>query len=145
MVSRARQRLASRRPRFPASREEHERITLQFLQTCASGDLSGLVSLLAEDVELISDGGGKATAARRILRGPDRVIRFIAGILRKAPLDREVHLTQVNGRLGFVNTVGGKPLSVAALEISGGRIHALYFVVNPDKLRRLEPPQPPWT
>jgi RNA polymerase sigma-70 factor, ECF subfamily len=137
MVTRARQRLAERRPRFLASREDHERLTLQFLQSCASGDLSGLVSILAEDVELRSDGGGKTTAARRVLRGQDRVLRFLSGILRKAPPGLQARPVEVNGRLGLLSLVDGQPQSVLTLEVADGRIQAVYIVVNPDKLRRV--------
>lgn len=137
MLSRARRHIAEGRPRFPAPPEEHERITLQFLQTCASGDLPGMLQLLADQVEMRSDSGGKANAARRVVRGADKVSRFFAGILRKAGPSLHSSFAQINGRLGLIVYHDGRLQSTMSFEVAEGRIRTIYFVLNPDKLRHV--------
>jgi RNA polymerase sigma-70 factor (ECF subfamily) len=138
MLHRARRHVVAGRPRFAASPEEHERLTQQFLATVATGDVPALVALLAEDITLWSDGGGKTAAARNPIHGADRVARFLVGILRKAPGGfADVRMVRVNGEAGLVAYVGGRPRSVASLEIRDGRIQGIRIVVNPDKLRTL--------
>jgi RNA polymerase sigma-70 factor (ECF subfamily) len=138
MLHRARQHIVAERPRFAASPEEHERLTQQFLATVATGDLPALVSLLAEDITLWSDGGGKTATARNPIHGADRVARFLFAILRKAPDEfADVRMVRVNGEPGLVAYVAGRARSVASLEIRDGRIQGIRIVVNPDKLRTL--------
>ncbi|MCA1558164.1 MAG: RNA polymerase sigma-70 factor, partial [Acidobacteria bacterium] len=83
MVSRARQHIRERRSRFDVSEEIRERLTGQFIKACASGDLQALMSLLSEDVTLLSDGGGRVTAARKPITGVDHVARFLTGLVKK--------------------------------------------------------------
>jgi RNA polymerase sigma-70 factor, ECF subfamily len=137
LFARAREHVAQRRPRFKASTEENERLTGQFLQTIATGDLPGLVSLLSEDITVWSDGGGKATAARQPIHGADRVARFLLGLVKKAPPDYKYRLARVNGRPGIINYAWGRVFSVIVLDIADGRIQSMYSVVNPDKLRHV--------
>jgi RNA polymerase sigma-70 factor (ECF subfamily) len=138
MLHRARQHLVAGRPRFAPSPEEHTRLTQQFLATAATGDLPALVALLAEDVTLWSDGGGKTTAARNPIHGPDRVARFITGVMRKAPREMgDVRMTQVNGEQGLVGYVDGQARFVVSLEVRDERVQAVRIVVNPDKLRTI--------
>jgi RNA polymerase sigma-70 factor (ECF subfamily) len=88
-LRRARQYVVERRPRFDPSPSQREQLTSQFLKASAEGDMQGLLALLAEDVALWSDGGGKASAALRPIWGADRVVRFMLGSLRKlVPADR---------------------------------------------------------
>jgi RNA polymerase sigma-70 factor (ECF subfamily) len=150
LFRRAKQHLAERRPRFAPSSAEHQRLTESFLRACGRGDIEELTDLLAEDVSIWSDGGGKVRAAQRPIHGRDAVARFVLGILRKAPADLRVELREVNGELAIVSRVGGRPFAALSLETDGQQIRGLRLVVNPDKLDGLErapagPPQPPQT
>lgn len=138
MVRRARLHLAERRPRFPVRPEQRERLTREFLRTCTSGDLDGLVALLAEDITLWSDGGGKVLAARKPVRGADKVARFLLGLVAKAPGVLTVRQTEVNGQPGFITALDGQLANVLTLDIAGDRIRGIHIVVNPDKLRGVE-------
>jgi RNA polymerase sigma-70 factor (ECF subfamily) len=139
MVRRAHQRLETNSPdkrRFSVSPEEQQRLTLQFLQTCAEGDMDGLLAMLADQVVSYSDGGGKVSAALNPVIGPDKVARFILGLFKKAPQDTAVRFAWANGQPALVTYISGKPYSVALAELDAEkRISRLYFVVNPDKLR----------
>jgi RNA polymerase sigma-70 factor (ECF subfamily) len=138
MVSRARLHLRERRTRFDVSDEMQSRLTAQFMKSCASGDLQGLMSLLAEDVVVASDGGGRVTAARKPIYGADRVARFLTGLVNKADNARiSARPTKVNGQPGFITYLDGRLQSVVALDIANNQIRAIYIVVNPDKLRNL--------
>src|SRR4051812_2569983 len=90
LVSRAEGRVLEQRPRFEASLDEAERLTAAFLHACTTGDLDGLVRVLAPDAVLLTDSGGKATAALAPVRGADRVARFFHGLMRKAPAGLEL-------------------------------------------------------
>jgi RNA polymerase sigma-70 factor, ECF subfamily len=138
LYRRARQHVLERRPRFPAAPAEQERLTATFLRACERGDLDELTGLLAEDVTLWSDGGGKVRAALRPIHGRDAVARFIVGILSKAPPGFRVQHTAVNGAPGIVSYVNDRPIAALALETDGRRIHGLRLVANPDKLARLQ-------
>lgn len=136
---RARQRLADAHTRFEASREQQERLTEQFLRAATGDDVQGLIDLLAEDVVSVGDGGGKAAAGLRPIVSRDHVVRGFFGNLRKNPPDR-AWIEEINGQPAIVATKDGKPYGVILLEIRDGRIHTLYSVVNPDKLRSILSP-----
>jgi RNA polymerase sigma-70 factor (ECF subfamily) len=138
LVSRAEVRVMERRPRFEADREEAERLTGAFLHASATGDLQGLVGLLAADAVSITDGGGRATAALVPIRGAEKVARFFIGLLRKAPPELELRRVLVNGRPGIKTMLHGQVLNVLTLDIVDGRIAACYVIRNPDKLARVE-------
>src|SRR5918997_3967756 len=91
--------------------------------------------MLTEDVEVHSDGGGKASTARVVVRGCDRAARFLAGVFSKKRGDCEMHPTTVNGEPGVVFTSDGAVVQVVALRIDGA-IRAVYMTNNPDKLSR---------
>jgi RNA polymerase sigma-70 factor (ECF subfamily) len=91
--------------------------------------------MFTEDVEVHSDGGGKVSAARVVVRGRDRAARFVAGVFSKKRGDCEMHATTVNGEPGVVFTSGGAVIQVVALCIEGG-VRAVYMTNNPDKLSR---------
>ena len=138
MVSRARLHIRERRPRFDVSNETRSRLTTQFMKACASGDLQGLMSLLAEDATLMSDGGGQVTAARKPIHGADHVARFLTGLVNKVgPSHLTVRPVEVNGQPGFITYLYGRLQNVLALDIADNRIRGVYIVVNPDKLRKV--------
>ncbi len=136
LAHRAREHVHARQPRFTAAEDEQRRVTEQFLAACATGELGGLLGLLAPDVTLISDGGGLAKAARRPIDGADKVGRFLLGIYREAA-SWQVRFAQVNGGVGLVLLDEGRPASVAQLVVHGGRIRTVFIVANPEKLAHL--------
>ena len=140
IAHRARQSVAARRPRFERSPEEEERLTRRFLEACTSGDMEGLVSLLSEDVTLWSDGGGKVAAAPYPIQGPERVARFLLGVLRTVPPGFYARPVRVNGGPGAVGYVDGRPTGVVALDVADGRLRGVRIVVNPEKLRTIPRP-----
>ena len=142
IARRARQSVAARRPRFERSPEQEERLTRQFVQTCVSGDMDGLLGLLSEDVTLWSDGGGKVAAAPYPIHGPERVARFLLGVLRTVPPGFFARPARINGGPGVVGYVEGHPTGVIALDIAEGRLRGVRIVVNPEKLRAIPPSSP---
>jgi RNA polymerase sigma-70 factor (ECF subfamily) len=142
IARRARQSVVARRPRFERSPEQGERLTRQFVEACTSGDMEGLLGLLSEDVTLWSDGGGKVAAAPYPVHGPERVARFLLGVLRTVPHGFFARPTQVNGGPGVVGYVDGHPTGVVALDVADGRLRGVRIVVNPEKLRTIPPSSP---
>jgi RNA polymerase sigma-70 factor, ECF subfamily len=139
MFSRARQRVHEGRPRFAVTRAEQEQVTMQFIQACMTGDLKLLMTTLAGESILISDGGGKASAATRPVVGADRIARFVLGLLKKQTDDVETQLSVVNGEPAFVMYLDGQPFNVMVLEIGDGHVQVIRNVRNPDKLRHIQP------
>ena len=139
ILRRARQRVAERRPRFDVPRVEEERLLGRFIAASTSGDIAYLVSLLAEDVEVWSDGGGRAVAALLPVKGRDLVARFLIGSTHKLlPTDLERRIAEINGQRGIVNYVGGLPHSALLLHANAqGAVRRVYIVVNPEKLSAL--------
>ena len=137
IASRARQSVAARRPRFERSAEQEKRLTERFVEACISGDMEGLVGLLSEDVTLWSDGGGKVAAAPYPIHGPERVARFLLGVLRTVPPGFSARSTWINGGPGVVGYVDGHPTSVVTLDVADGRVLGVRIVVNPEKLRAM--------
>jgi RNA polymerase sigma-70 factor (ECF subfamily) len=137
LARRARQHVEARRPRFETDRGTQRDATERFLAAANSGDLAGLMNLLAPDVTLHSDGGGVAKAARRVIEGADKVARFLAGVAQKPPPEPRAYLASVNGRLALVVTSRGEPHSVFSLDVVGGHVTTIHMQVNPDKLHGL--------
>jgi RNA polymerase sigma-70 factor (TIGR02957 family) len=140
LASRARRHVEERRPRFRSTREQREELTQRFLAATQQGDLAGLEALLAHDVVLTGDGGGKVPALARSLHGRQRVARMLRNWMRVAFRVPGFTLrpTEVNGGPGVMAQDGhGRPISVWSLEIADGEIHSISSVVNPDKLAHL--------
>jgi RNA polymerase sigma-70 factor (ECF subfamily) len=137
LVSRAEERIHERRPRFVARPEEAERLTTAFLRACTSGDMKGLVDLLATDAVFYSDGGGKVPAALAPIAGADRIARLFMGLLQKAPAGLELRVVRVNGQPGVVALVDGEVIQVMTFDVVDGRIATFFAVRNPDKLARV--------
>ena len=117
---------------------KHEQLMSAFVAATRSGDLAALTQLLASDVRVISDGGGKVAAALNVLDGADRVARFLIGGTRKGMRDDyTVRFAAINGLPGIVVNGPEGPVQTAAFEIEGETIRVLYIVRNPDKLRHL--------
>jgi RNA polymerase sigma-70 factor (ECF subfamily) len=138
ILHRARQHVTAMRPRFKASPQESSDLLKRFLQATRSGDLEGLVGLLAGDVVLHSDGGGKAVSAPNLIRGATNVARGAVGTLEKLmSKNLVIRLAQVNGDPGIVSYLQGKPYSVLTVEAGEGHIQRIYVVTNPEKLAHL--------
>lgn len=140
LAARARRHVAERRPRFEASADEHDRAVRAFARAVAEGDLQSLVSVLDPDVVWTTDGGGRAIASRRPLRGAVRVARAWIALSRKPAYQRAATPIELNGRLGLVFTGADGHRSVLSLTVDGGRIARIDVVRNPEKLRRVLPP-----
>jgi RNA polymerase sigma-70 factor (TIGR02957 family) len=147
LASRARRQIQEGRPRFEASTEEYERLATRFFTAVESGDLEGLEELLAEDVELHGDGGGKAPALARMLRGRDRAVRTLGAWAKVSARIGGITFerTEINGQPGALTRDSeGKLINAIVLDIAGGEIVAIRSVVNPDKLGHLGELADPW-
>jgi RNA polymerase sigma-70 factor (ECF subfamily) len=133
--SRARQHLRAHRPRFTASRETHQQLLTSYVQAVETGEMQTLLSLLAEDVVLWTDGGGKArTAAYRPVAGRDRVARFSVGSLRFLPPGHRMEIAEVNGLPALLIRTDEQVISVLSIEVSDQRIQTIRVIANPEKL-----------
>ncbi|ABG05293.1 RNA polymerase, sigma-24 subunit, ECF subfamily [Rubrobacter xylanophilus DSM 9941] len=140
IARRARQSVAARRPRFDVSPGEGERLVRRFVEASMSGDMEGLLQVISEDITLWTDGGGRVRAARNPIHGADRVARFLLGVIPEAPEGLEIRYARVNGQPGIVSYYAdGTAQGAAAFDISGGRIRAVRYVINPEKLRGIPP------
>lgn len=138
ILHRAREHIVARRPRFAPSKAQHERLLTGFLSACFSGDLDGLKRLLAEDVTLWPDSGGKVKgAARNPIHGADSVARLYLGLIKKNQLEVVTEIAEVNGWPAVLIRVNGVMINVITIETDGERIHAIHAVLNPDKLHRV--------
>jgi RNA polymerase sigma-70 factor (ECF subfamily) len=146
LAVRARRHMDAGRPRFEADRRERDELAGRFFDAFTDGDVDGLRELLAADVQMVGDGGGKAPQWARGIVGADNVARVIVAMA--APLVRigvvlERH--EVNGHPGAVfRDRDGKVLNTWTLDVLDGRIQAIRTVLNPDKLGHLGPVADAW-
>jgi hypothetical protein len=147
LAKRAREHVRERRIRFDADRDEQRRVTERFLEATSTGNFGALMAVLSPGVELVADGGGKAPAPRRPVRGAEKVGRFLLAVTteRKTahflesvgsqPSDElHAHLAPVNGEPGIVITAGNEPITALVLDVSEGLVHTIRLVANPEKL-----------
>ena len=141
IFARARQRIGSQQARYEASREQSEALVRSFLAAARDGDLGQLVDLLAADVALYGDGGGRATSLPEPLFGRDKVATFILEVLERTKrLGVTPKTVLVNGAPGVVtHDAQGKIVSVLSLEVLDGVVQTVRSIVNPDKLQHLGP------
>ena len=134
---RARGHVAARRPRVRVDRSEQERVVERFLAALTTGDVQGLMEVLAPDVVVVADGGGIVAAARRPVIGADKVTAFLS---KFAPFAEAavVDTLWVNGALGGRIVLDGKLDTVISFVLEEGRISRMYAVRNPQKLGRLD-------
>jgi RNA polymerase sigma-70 factor, ECF subfamily len=119
---------------------KHSQLMSAFVSATRSGDLNALTQLLASDVRVVTDGGGKVAAALNVLNGADPAARFLIGATRKGwREDFTLRFATINGLPGVIVDAPDGPVQTAAFEIDGNVIRALYVVRNPDKLRHLAP------
>lgn len=132
LASQGRRRVRERRARL-ATREQHDAVARAFLEAAATGRLDRLITVLDPDVVLISDAGGRKSAALRPVVGADRVARFLQGIARRHP-GAEVILVPTADGLAALATLDGSPDAVFSFVVEGERITEVLAVRNPDKL-----------
>jgi RNA polymerase sigma-70 factor (ECF subfamily) len=150
LASRARTHVRAARPRgatAPPMRSgeidaKHAQLMSAFAAATASGDLNALTKMLASDVRIVTDGGGKVRSALEVIEGADRAARFLVEVTRKRPDswwrdDFTVRFATVNGLPGVIVDAPEGAVQTTAFEIEGDVIRALYVVRNPDKLRHL--------
>ena len=150
LATRARAHVRAVRPRgatAPPARPgeidaKHARLISAFAAATQSGDLNALMQLLASDVRVVTDGGGKVRAAQEVIDGADRVAKFLVDVTRKRPGawwrdDFTTRFATINGLPGVIVDAPEGAMQTAAFEIEGGLIRAMYVVRNPDKLRHL--------
>lgn len=140
LASRAREHVRSAKPRFPVSTDHGMEIAKAFFDASRTGEVQPLQSLLAADVVLYSDGGGKRIAARNPVYGCVNVAKFFAGIARKTAHEPvpTLHDAIIDGLPGVISVVNGEVVQTTAFEISDGKITAIFAVRNPDKLRHVQ-------
>jgi RNA polymerase sigma-70 factor (ECF subfamily) len=138
ILRRARQHVSAIRPRFEVPEPKRTDLFERFLTAVGTGEMTGLIELLAKDVVLHSDGGGKGLAVPNEVRGADKVARGILGSLKRlVPATLVRKLVRINGAPGLVNYLDGKPHSVLTLDVQDGRIQNIYVVTNPEKLSHI--------
>ncbi len=136
LAARGRAQIQGSRPRFQPSAEQSARLLEVFKQAAESGNSAGLAAYLAEDAVLLSDGGGKRTAALNPIRGAERIIRLLDGLGRQAPSGHfQLRTTPINGMPGFIVAEADGGVQTISFDIADGKIAAIYVVRNPDKLR----------
>ena len=137
IARRARGHIREERMASPVDHEVHQRLLVAFLSAAQEGDVDRLEQLLAEDVVLISDGGGKAIAARRPILGPSNVTRFLVGIAGKVPSGTTIGFRQINGAPAVEVRIEGEVSAIFTLQEVDGLIRRVFVVRNPEKLAAL--------
>jgi RNA polymerase sigma-70 factor (ECF subfamily) len=138
MVHRAQQRVHAGRARFAAPPGAQARLLGRFLDALAADDTEAMLALFAEDATFTSDGGGKVSAARNVLVGPERITRFVLGLEHKWGAHTRHEPATLNGMPALLTYAQGRVLGVTSFATDGTRITAIYRVLNPDKLRRVQ-------
>jgi RNA polymerase sigma-70 factor (ECF subfamily) len=146
LAVRARRHMDDGRPRFEANRREREELAARFFDAARDGDVDGLRELLAADVQMVGDGGGKAPAFANGVIGADKVARVLASTFPLlAKIDARMEPCEVNGQPGAIlRDRDGRVVSTFTLDVLGGRIQAIRSVISPDKLGHLGPVADAW-
>ncbi|MFC9081684.1 RNA polymerase sigma-70 factor [Streptomyces sp. NPDC057062] len=137
LAIRARRHVDERRPRYEVDPAERRDLTERFLAASVEGDLDGLLRLLAPDVRLVGDSGGRTKAPLRVLESADKVARFMAGVAAKGIEDVSFRFLELNGGTALLVLSGGKPDTVLQVDVVDGLIQCIYIMRNPDKLGSL--------
>ena len=139
IAHRAREHVAARRPRIRVERSEHEEVVGRLTAAMSSGDLQGLMDVLAPDVVAVADGGGLVRgAARRPIVGADKLARYLLGGMAKYGVQLTLSPMWLNGQPGVRVEVEGQLVGAVSLTVADGRITHVYSIANPEKLARLD-------
>ncbi|WP_225826466.1 RNA polymerase sigma-70 factor [Streptomyces naphthomycinicus] len=146
LLVRARRHMRAGRPRFAVDRQDRQELATRFFDALRDGDVLGLRNLLAADVQMVGDGGGKAPQLAKAVSGSENVARLLTAVF---PLMARIDVTfephEINGQPGAIfRDRDGKVLHVLALEVLGGQIKTIRSVINPDKLGHLGPVADAW-
>jgi len=139
IVSRARKRVRADRPRVQVSAAARARLLEALVQAIRARDKQAMVALLAEEATLTSDGGGKAKAALKTVRGAEHVARFLLGVLGHSLDAFEFRPVEVNAEPGLALLAADRVIAIWSVRTDGARILDLYSVLNPDKLQAVTP------
>jgi RNA polymerase sigma-70 factor (ECF subfamily) len=142
IVSRARKRVRENRPRVEVSDSARRALLDRFVSAVQTQDKEALLALFAESATWTSDGGGKARAARKVIRGRERVVRFVLGVLARHADQFSFSPVRVNNEAGLALRVDGKLFSVVSARTDGVRILDIFTVLNPDKLHMEDKERP---
>ncbi|MCC2957925.1 RNA polymerase sigma-70 factor [Massilia sp. IC2-477] len=134
LVHRAQARIRQERPRFTVPGESHRALLATFMQAAASGDLAAMRGLMSDDVQLVSDGGGKVRSFMRILHGAGRVAGVFWSVEHQHPGRVAYRPALINGEPGLLRYVEGRLESAQSFIVDAGRIVAVFVMRNPDKL-----------
>ena len=139
IAHRARGHVQARRPRFEVDQGRQRAVTARFLAAAVGGDIEGLLEVLAPDVTLTTDGGGRVRAALRPIRGAAKVARALAGIAGRpyqglTLSEMTIEQAEINGEPGALIVGGGRVVAAGTFTVAGGRIAAIQLVTNPEKL-----------
>ena len=138
LAHRAREHVQAHRPRFDVDWDQQREVTARFLAAAAGGDIEGLMAVLAPDVTLLTDGGGRTRAALRPISGASKVARWIVGIAGRPDVggaaDLNLEPAEINGTPGTLITADGGAVAVLTLAVAAGQVTGIQLLVNPDKL-----------
>lgn len=139
IAHRAKDHVAARRPRIEVGRAEQQEVVERFLAALNTGDVQGLMDVLAPDVVAVADGGGQVRgAARRPIVGAERLVAYIMGGMAKFEVQLVATPAWVNGAPGARVEVDGKLVGAVSVTVEHGRITRIYSVANPGKLGWLD-------
>jgi len=139
IAHRAKAHVSARRPRVQVVRSEHAEVVERLVDALNTGDLQGLMDVLAPDVVSVADGGGKVRgASRRPIVGAQRLARYLVGGMAKVDGVLLARATWVNGQPGIRMELDGHLVGVVALTVADGRVTRVYSIANPDKLGRVD-------
>ena len=139
MVHRAQQRVHAERARFAAPPGAQARLLGRFLDALAADDGEAMLALFADDATFTSDGGGRVSAARNVVEGPARITRLVLGLEHKWGAHTRHEPATLNGMPALLTYAQGRVIAVTSFATDGTRITGVYRVLNPDKLRGVQP------
>jgi RNA polymerase sigma-70 factor (ECF subfamily) len=134
IVSRAKKRVRAGKPRVEVSNVARTELLSRLVRAIQEQDRSALVRLVSNDVTWTSDGGGKAKAAKKVIRGAERVARFATGVFRRNLARLEFRIVTINGEAGLEVLRQGNALAIVTIRTDGQRILDVFSILNPDKL-----------
>ncbi|WP_225803974.1 RNA polymerase sigma-70 factor [Streptomyces sp. NK15101] len=140
LAGRARRHVDEGRPRYDVDPAERRDLTERFLSAAAGGDLGELLALLAPDVRLVGDSGGKSKAPLRIIESADKVGRFLVAVAGDSWQGYEVRFLELNGAPAVLVLADGRPETVFQIEVRDGLVQCVHIIRNPDKLQGLAGP-----